>query len=137
MTNETETTTTAKHVAELFHENYERLALEFGYKTREASAVPWSDVPDNNRLLMEATSAAVCCALGVPLNDPADSDDYLVNDAVEFANAADHVRAYSGPFLVEFFGERCRDFEPECECCKRWAAFDVLIENPFDEGTSR
>jgi hypothetical protein len=46
-------------LARLFHEAYERLAPEYGYKTREASAVPWEKVPENNKRLMIATVAAV------------------------------------------------------------------------------
>lgn len=46
-------------VARLFHEHYERLAPEFGYRTRDASAVPWSDVPADNKGLMIATVRAV------------------------------------------------------------------------------
>ena len=44
----------ADKLAKQFHEAYERLAPSFGYKTRKASAVPWEDVPENNRLLMQA-----------------------------------------------------------------------------------
>ena len=43
---------TAEELARFFHENYEQLAPHLGYKTREASAVPWDDVPGPNRLLM-------------------------------------------------------------------------------------
>ena len=39
-------------IAQAFHESYERLAPDFGYKTREASAVPWEDVPIDNKSLM-------------------------------------------------------------------------------------
>ena len=42
----------AEKIAQQFHEHYERLAPSFGYKTREESAVPWSDVPDRNKQLM-------------------------------------------------------------------------------------
>lgn len=42
-----------------FHETYERLAPGFGYETREASAVPWADVPENNRKLMIAVAAEI------------------------------------------------------------------------------
>jgi hypothetical protein len=45
----------SEDVARRFHETYERLAPELGYKTREASAVPWEDVPERNRLLMIRT----------------------------------------------------------------------------------
>lgn len=44
----------AELIAMRFHETYERLAPEHGYKTREASAVPWADVPANNKALMIA-----------------------------------------------------------------------------------
>lgn len=39
-------------IAQNFHESYERLAPAFGYKTREASAVPWDQVPSDNKHLM-------------------------------------------------------------------------------------
>lgn len=45
----------ARHIAESFHEAYERLAPAYGYQTREASAVSWQDVPAPNRALMIAT----------------------------------------------------------------------------------
>lgn len=45
----------ARRVARLFHETYERFAPEYDYKTREASAKPWEEVPSNNRTLMIAT----------------------------------------------------------------------------------
>lgn len=44
--------TTAELIAKSFHETYERLAPDHGYETREASAVRWEDVPDNNKNLM-------------------------------------------------------------------------------------
>lgn len=46
--------TDAEFIAQQFHETYERLAPKFSYTTREESAVPWKDVPVNNRLLMVA-----------------------------------------------------------------------------------
>lgn len=49
--------TGAERIAKRFHEAYERLAPSFGYETREASAVPWEDVPEQNRRLMIATVA--------------------------------------------------------------------------------
>ena len=42
----------AERVARAFHEAYERRVPEHGYRTREASAKPWADVPANNRALM-------------------------------------------------------------------------------------
>jgi hypothetical protein len=46
-------------LARRFHEAYERLAPSHGYETREATAVPWDDVPEDNRNLMIATADAV------------------------------------------------------------------------------
>lgn len=57
---------TATETARLFHETYERLAPSFGYKTREASAVPWDSVPDKNRQLMVAVAAVVLDVLKEP-----------------------------------------------------------------------
>ena len=44
----------AEQVARQFHETYERLAPDHGYRTRETSAKPWADVPDTNKRLMVA-----------------------------------------------------------------------------------
>lgn len=57
--------TTAEQLAERFHEAYERLASEHGYVTRPESAVPWADVPEQNKRLMiavcdELTSLFTC-----------------------------------------------------------------------------
>jgi len=46
-------------LAKAFHEAYERLAPEFGYKTREESAVAWEDVPEQNKKLMVATIMSI------------------------------------------------------------------------------
>ncbi len=53
-------------LAQLFHETYERLAPEYGYRTREASAKPWHEVPQQNRELMIATCAEVLLAIERP-----------------------------------------------------------------------
>jgi hypothetical protein len=45
----------AYRIARAFHDTYERLAPDFGYRTREESAVPWEQVPSRNRILMIAT----------------------------------------------------------------------------------
>lgn len=49
----------AEYVARLFHETYERLAPKFGYETRKASAVPWGQVPEQNKTLMIAVAGEV------------------------------------------------------------------------------
>lgn len=46
-------------IARRFHEAYERLAPEFGYETRRESAVPWEDVPEQNKALMIAVATEV------------------------------------------------------------------------------
>ena len=50
----------AESVARQFHEAYERLAPSFGYETRKASALPWEQIPENNRRLMIAVASEVC-----------------------------------------------------------------------------
>jgi hypothetical protein len=50
---------TADELAERFHETYERLAPSFSYTTRKASAVPWSEVPSQNKALMKAVAAEI------------------------------------------------------------------------------
>ena len=56
-----------------------------------------------------------------------ETDDY----ETKFTVTINHLRTIAEDMLNEHFGKRCPDFEPECECCKRWAALDVLKENPF------
>jgi hypothetical protein len=58
--------TAAEELARLFPETYERRAPEFGYKTREASAVPWDDVPAQNKALMIAVASDVLSVLSEP-----------------------------------------------------------------------
>jgi hypothetical protein len=49
----------AAELAQMFHDYYERLAPEYGYRTRDASAKPWAEVPAQNRGLMTRTARAV------------------------------------------------------------------------------
>jgi len=49
----------AEQLAKLFHEMYERLAPQFGYKTRDDSAAGWEKVPEINRTVMLATCEEV------------------------------------------------------------------------------
>jgi len=44
----------AEVLAAAFHREYERLAPSFGYETRRESAVPWAEVPEQNKALMIA-----------------------------------------------------------------------------------
>jgi hypothetical protein len=46
--------TRAERIAKAFHDRYEQFAPHLGYETREASAVPWDDVPAENKTLMVA-----------------------------------------------------------------------------------
>lgn len=50
---------TPEDLARYFHSEYERLAPTFAYETRKASAVPWEEVPEANRALMEAVATSV------------------------------------------------------------------------------
>lgn len=52
-------------IAERFHVWYEHYAPQFGYETRRESAVPWEQVPENNRRLMAATVVAVLTEPGL------------------------------------------------------------------------
>jgi hypothetical protein len=45
----------AETIAIAFHDAYEALAPEYGYRTREASAKPWDEIPVANAGLMVAT----------------------------------------------------------------------------------
>ena len=59
-----------EEIARMFHETYEQLAPLFGYKTRDASAVPWEEVPDSSRKLMVATVAVVSSQIAIEAKPP-------------------------------------------------------------------
>lgn len=69
----------AEALAQRFHETYERLAPSFGYETREASAKPWADVPDQNKRLMIAVCGEILTA--TPSAPPADLEAEDAPDA--------------------------------------------------------
>ena len=56
-------------LAQKFHETYERLAPDFGYKTPEESAVPWDKVPEQNRLLMIAVADQIIASATIEVLD--------------------------------------------------------------------
>lgn len=60
---------TPEQLAQFFHETYERLAPKYKYETRKESAVPWSEVPDNNKKLMIAVAGEVLEHLSVAKED--------------------------------------------------------------------
>jgi len=66
----------AESVAKMFHEAYERLAPAFGYETREATRVPWEQVPERNKRLMIAATAEVL-ALLFPAEEQTASEEHL------------------------------------------------------------
>jgi hypothetical protein len=49
----------AELLAARFHLAYEALALKHKYTTRPASAVPWEDVPTENKALMIDTARTI------------------------------------------------------------------------------
>lgn len=69
-------------LARRFHEAYERLAPSFGYKTRDETAVPWEDVPEANKRLMEAVVGEVCDRLSVE-RDRLDDRNAALRDQLE------------------------------------------------------
>jgi hypothetical protein len=58
-----------EELAHRFHDTHERLAESFHLESRKASAVPWDEVPAENRALMVAT---VSEAMGPVLDSIAD-----------------------------------------------------------------
>jgi hypothetical protein len=60
---------TAANLAQRFHELYEALAPNFGYETRRESAVPWEQVPENNRRLMVAVADVLLDEMGCGRDD--------------------------------------------------------------------
>lgn len=81
-------TITAPELAKLFHETYEQLAPEHGYETRKASAVPWEDVPHQDKSLMIHVAAVVLSTVQLDDVMPELSERGLVVDRVRAALGA-------------------------------------------------
>ncbi len=80
---------TAEQIAQAFHDAYERLAPRFGYETREASAKPWAEVPEQNKTLMIAVVQSLLDSgiiLGVASQER--SDEERIREAM--TEAQDH-----------------------------------------------
>ena len=72
---------TPEALAQIFHDEYERQAPEFGYTTRRSSAQPWEDVPEPNKSLMIAVAKKV-------LDELIPDDDKLHEEIVNVLEAA-------------------------------------------------
>jgi hypothetical protein len=66
-----------EQIAEMFHEEYERLAPKFGYGTRPDSRVEWEDVPTINKGLMIAVARSVREMLAPPADDTDENAPWL------------------------------------------------------------
>jgi hypothetical protein len=111
---------TDEGVARLFHETYERLAPQFSYETRKASAVPWEQVPENNRNLMIAVAAEVRAAISTCVS----STDEGVVERVARAIEPDAFDALGGQ-LSSALGEAARR--------KARAAINAIAQNTKGE----
>lgn len=56
------------------------------------------------------------------------------SDRLHHETLANGVRKSADVLLLEMYGARCDEFDPDCELCKRWKALDDLTRNPFDDG---
>ena len=55
------------------------------------------------------------------------------DDWLRYELGMNNVRDEIEKLILTTYGERCPDFQEDCICCKKWAAFDTLVENPFEE----
>lgn len=67
-------------LAKRFHSWYEVLAPKYDYKTRSESAVPWDELPKNNRTLM----VAVCRQI-------LDETEISISDSKNYADALEEI----------------------------------------------
>lgn len=100
-------------VARQFHETYERLAPAHGYATREASAKPWEQVPEQNRGLMIAVAAELLAdwqqaewrQAFVPIPPqpaaPTQVSEYHVGDRVQVVDAEGTVLPAAGRVRIQ------------------------------------
>ena len=92
----------SEHLAKKFHDTYERLSVEYGWKTQEQCQVEFADLPEENRELMIAVVSEVCADL---LTDSKRLDkllsylrktlDKFESDPIERALWKDYERGYA------------------------------------------
>lgn len=49
----------------------------------------------------------------------------------DYEKQSNYIRTIAEKMLTEHVGDRCPDYEPSCESCKRWKALDALVDNPY------
>jgi len=105
----------AEELAQQFHETYERLAPQYNYQTRKASAVPWSDVPENNKRLM----IAVCTEILEKTPTKA-SPDMLEQVEVTITNMKYNLRILMAEYEEKWLREHLTNLVKTC----LWLAAD-------------
>lgn len=54
------------------------------------------------------------------------------SDHVEWQARTEYSHYAISLLLRDMFGERCKEYEEGCECCRRWRLLDELLANPFE-----
>ena len=54
-------------------------------------------------------------------------------NAATFDMHAQHLRTVATLIIEANFGERCPENDADCIICKKWAALDELLDNPYTE----
>lgn len=124
-------TPTTEALAQAFHEAYERLAPSFGYETRRESAVPWEQVPEQNRALMVAVVEEVFAAR---LTEAEAERDELRKLAAGYSSDADLYadELYKAGWFDPATGEiRDQGWKPRAEAAERRVA---ELETALDKG---
>jgi len=67
-----------------------------------------------------------------PVGHTAGMSERDMSEVERFLADKGHLEAAAKTFLLEWFG-RCPDYHRDCIVCKRWAALNALLEDPFIE----
>mgnify|MGYP000564758805 CR=1 FL=1 len=94
-------------IATAFHEAYERLAPRYGYETRPESRKPFSDLPNELKLLMVAVVREVRTLLAPAVDERAASSEHTHTDACwepdsgcDMGRSEEHARVASSEAAV-------------------------------------
>lgn len=96
----------AEELARFFHETYERLAPQHGYETREETAVPWDQVPAENRGLMIAVAEEVLGRFGVDIALEIRRLTGAIMEAASEPERVENVQRFETWAYLELFGHR-------------------------------
>lgn len=116
-------------LARKFHETYERLAPSFGYETREQSAKPWEEGPQQNKDLMTAVCKQIIVYMAA--QDPPIMDRIEMESGVSVFDGHPFVTIHTGKEKGQLTPDETREHAKHLMEVAEAAETDALLFRAF------